>query len=200
MTRNLTDIFSDILKEQVISVSDFIIKKHNKPDLSISIRLCKKEELTEILALQSIVYRRIAAKETFIYTTEEELSESLEADVCIGAYHHNSLIAFTLMVSNPESSRNLGYCLNYNQQQCLKCVTYDTTFVHPDYNGYGLQRLFISLKDSIARELGACEALATVSPENITSLDNLKAGGFVIADEKKMYGVLNRYIMRKTLV
>lgn len=178
----------------------YVLKSNNKPDLAISIRQCNIDDLDGIISLQSMVYDSIAEKKTFVYSTVEELTESLETDVCIGAYHHNNLIAFTLMVTNPYSPRNLGFYLNYSQEQCLKCVTYDTTFVHPDYKGYGLQRLFIALKDGVAKELGACEALATVSPDNITSYNNLKASGFLTVDEKKMYGALNRYIMRKALV
>lgn len=199
MTRNLTDVFTKILKVCFLSDGGFILKKDNRPDLAITIRLCKKGELTEIVSLQDNVYNSVTEKKTFVYSTQEELHASLESDVCIGGYHQSNLIAFTLMVSNADSPRNLGFYLNYSREQCLKCVTYDTTFIQPEYKGYGLQRLFISLKDATAKELGANEALATVSPDNMTSLNNLLASGFEIADEKKMYGAFNRFIMRKSL-
>lgn len=178
----------------------FALKKNGLCDLQVIIRQCEKDELEDIIELQRYVYDAVPEKDTFVFSTEEELAESLVTDVCIGAYENDRLIAFSLVVTNPYSPRNLGYYLNYPREKCLRCVTYDTTFVHPSYTGYGLQRVFLSLKDEIARELGACEALATVSPDNTVSLNNLKAGGFDIADEKKMYGERSRYIMSKSLM
>lgn len=181
-----------------LSELSYVLKKNNMPDLEISIRQCKKDDLDAIIALQSVVYNSIAVKQTFVFSTTEELAESLSADVCLGAYRHTQLIAFTLIIK-PYSSRNLGFYLDYSDEECLKCVTYDTTFVHPEYTGYGLQRLFLKLKDSIAKAIGASAALATVSPDNTMSLNNLIENGFVIIDEKQMYGDFYRYIMRKPL-
>ncbi|SHI22554.1 L-amino acid N-acyltransferase YncA [Sporobacter termitidis DSM 10068] len=197
MALNFNQNFDTLL--QRYSEPAFIIEKDKKVQLPIKFRLCAKDDLEEIMALQSEVYENITAKEIFVFSTEDELSESLETDVCIGAYLFGKLIAFTLMVVNPNSLRNLGLYLDYSREQCLKCVTYDTTFIAPEYRGYGLQRLFITMKDAIARELGAREALATVSPDNAASINNLKASGFELAGEKKMYGGLKRYILRKSV-
>lgn len=177
-----------------------ILKKNGMQELRAVIRQCEKDELEEIIRLQSCVYGSITRKDTFVVSTEDELAESLDTDVCIGAYVNGRLIAFTLIVTNPYSPRNLGYYLNYSWERCHKCVTYDTTFVHPSCTGYGLQRVFLSVKDAIAADLGASEALATVSPDNAVSLKNLMNDGFEIADEKNMYGDRRRYIMRKTLI
>jgi GNAT superfamily N-acetyltransferase len=178
----------------------YTLEKNGSTGLRVLIRRCVRDELEEILGLQQCVYDTVQDKDTFVLSTEKELAESLETDVCLGAYVNDRLIAFTLVVINPASARNLGYCLNYPQEISRGCATYDTTFVHPSYTGYGLQRLFLSLKDAAARENGAGVALATVSPDNRVSLNNLKAGGFEIAEEKRMYGDRLRYVMRKSLI
>jgi hypothetical protein len=180
--------------------SVFVLKKNGAHELQVVVRQCAKEELEDIMELQKTVYDTVTEKDTFVFSTEDELSESLATDVCLGAYLSDRLIAFTLVVTSPYSPRNLGYYMDYSREQCDSCVTYDTTFVHPSFTGYGLQRLFLTLKDLIAAEAGAHEALATVSPDNTISLTNLKAGGFVIAEDKKLYGDRRRYIMRKSLV
>lgn len=187
-------------KDKAFTAVHYVLKKNRMDELQAVIRQCCRDELEDIMQLQSTVYDTVGDKDTFVLSTEDELAESLAADVCIGAYVNGRLIAFTLIVTNPCSPRNLGYYLDYSRERRGKCVTYDTTFVHPSYTGYGLQKAFLSVKEAIAVGFGASEALATVSPDNTVSLKNLIAGGFEIAGEKSMYGELCRYIMRKSLI
>ena len=123
----------------------------NKTELKSLIRLCTREELEDILELQGRVYDLLPAKDMFVLTTAEEMAESLEQDVCIGAYYNGAMIGFTLMVVSPDSTRNLGHYLGYSPQWLNRCVTYDTTFIDPAYRGRGLQRMFICLKDKYAK-------------------------------------------------
>ena len=179
--------------------SVFALEHKHKPEIKLRLRLCRPEDLENILALQEQVYDAIEDKDTFVLSTWEEIAESLEKDTCIGAFDGELLVAFTLMVTYPESERNLAKHLNYSAEKSAKCVTYDTTFVHPNYKGYGLQRVFIRLKDLIALNMGAVEALATVSPDNPHSLNNLQAGGFDVVKRKEMYSGVERLILRKKL-
>jgi GNAT superfamily N-acetyltransferase len=179
--------------------AEYISVHNDRQGAKSLIRFCRKDEIDDILALQTRVYNSIKSKETFVMTTAEELAESLQVDVCIGAYHYGRIVSFTLMITYPFSSRNLGWHLGYTQEQCSKCVTYDTTFVDPSYQGHGLQRMFIKLKDKIAMNMGALEALATVSPCNNHSLRNMEANGFKITARKPMYGDYDRLILRKQL-
>jgi hypothetical protein len=171
----------------------------NGSEIELTIRKCGPEHAEDVMSLQKRVYDGIGDKDTFVLTTKEELTESLTLDACFGAFFNDSLIAFTLMVVNRESMRNLGFYLDYGPEMRRQCVTYDTTFIDPQFKGYGLQRFFITLKDSYARNLGATQALATVSPDNKYSLQNLLACGFTIAAEKPMYGRFQRCILRKAL-
>ena len=174
--------------------------KKNGSKIELTIKRCGTEHIEDIISLQNRVYGCIKDKNTFVSTTIEELTDSLLLDACFGAFFNDSLIAFTLMVVNRECSRNLGIYLDYEPEKRLQCVTYDTTFIDPQYNGYGLQRFFIALKDSCARDLGATQALATVSPDNTFSIQNLLSSGFEIAAEKPMYGGFRRCILRKALI
>jgi hypothetical protein len=190
---------ADELLTLLNSNAQFVIEQKNKPALKLVIRLCNLDDFDRIIALQKQVYESLPDKQTFVMTTGEELLESLQYDICLGAFHFGELIAFSLMVINPYSSRNLGLYLDYEPQQCAKCVTYDTTFVSPTYQGFGLQRIFIKLKDKITNKVGMSEVLATVSPDNAYSLHNLVMSGFVIVDRKKMYGDFDRYIIKKQI-
>lgn len=178
----------------------FVFRKKDKSLLELSVRRCRQNELHTILDLQQLVYDRVTNKDTFVRSTKDELSESLISDICIGVFHRGRLVAFTLMVVNRLSQRNLACILGYDEQICRSSVTYDTTFVDPEYTGYGLQRFLSDLRERYAIGLGATAAYATVSPDNAISLKNISSKGFQIIDKKTMYGSYYRYILRKSLV
>ncbi len=167
--------------------------------ITLDIRLCRQDRYEDILRLQRNVYESISDKVTFVQTTKEELVESLDKDFCIGAFSGEELSAFTLMVTNRQSPRNLGCLFDDTAEAARSSVTYDTTFVSPRCVGCGLQRYFIRIKDVIAVLLGADKAYATVSPDNIVSLRNLRSNGFETVDKKRMYGGYWRYVLRKRL-
>lgn len=166
----------------------------------LEIRLCGRENLGGILDLQQKVYGNVSDKDTFVQTTKEELAESLDEDFCVGAFSGDVLAAFTLMIINRASRRNLAYLFDDTEQSAQTSVTYDTTFVDPAYVGCGLQRYFITLKDKLAVRLGAVRAYATVSPDNAFSLSNMTANGFETLGKKQMYGGYWRYIQCKRLI
>ena len=175
--KRLYETVNSVLSPEGNSYSDHVFKNREGATLNTCIRLCRADEIDVITDLQTRVYDSIGNKNTFVLTTGEELSESLSLDVCLGVYDGVKLIAFTLMVVNRNTSRNLGYSLGYDESKCLKCVTNDTTFTDLDYQGYGVQRHLLEIKHAIASKLGAEEMLATVSPENHVSLRNLMSEG-----------------------
>ena len=168
-------------------------------ELALRIRRCGIADLDAILALQEAVRRALPADRLFVRETKAELEESLALDFCLGGYAAERLMVFTLMIVNRATPRNLGWALGYDVPRLLQSVTYDSTFVSPDCRGFGLQRALLPLKDAEARSLGACEALATVAPENTHSLNNLLFCGFEILGQRQMYGGLDRFIVRKRL-
>ncbi len=136
----------------------------------------------------------------FVLTSRDEFQESLEQDLVFGIFtEKEQIVALSLVITGRDCERNDGRYFDYTPEQLRKCVTYDTTFVHPDFRGYGFQRLFVELKDQESRKLGAEEAFSTISPDNEHSLNNVIARGFTIAAEKELFGGRRRYIMRKCL-
>ncbi len=176
-----------------------VFEGRDKPPLRALTRLCDPEDLAPLLALQQRVYDALSDKDTFVLLSEAELFDSLANDVCIGTFAGETPIAATVVVKNRCSPRGLPYQLGLDQEACLRAVTYDSTFVDPKFTGYGLQRYFMGIKNEIARELGASEAYATVSPQNAVSLQNLLAGGFTIAERRTLYDKHDRYVMHRIL-
>lgn len=151
------------------------------------------------MGVQNKVIAGLSERHIFERTSDKQIEESLREDFCLGAFCEGELAAAAIMVVNRVTPRNLGVHLGYDEERLRRCATCDSVFVLPEFRGYGLQSLFCRLWDEAALELGCTEELATVSPDNLASLINLRASGFEILDENVMYTGVRRYIVGKEL-
>jgi hypothetical protein len=159
----------------------------------------EESDLQDIIDLQDTVHRGIGDRDIFHDTTPDEFRESLLLDKCFCVMYDEKLVGFTLMIVPRISYRNFGTDLGYEEAQMKKCVSMYTSFVHPDHCGYGLQRLFFELREQTGIEIGAAEALTTIAPGNDFSLRNACAMGYEIVKRTRLYGGLDRFILRKDL-
>ena len=173
--------------------------KHERPDPMDKTRFEMKklipEDLPEVLMLQERVHSTMADPSCFVMTSEEEFSESLEKDLCLGIYHNGVLAAASLLIYNRDTDRNLGKKMGFDP---LECATLDTAFVDERFRGAGLQRELISCRLREAYLNGAKYSFATVAPENTHSLNNLTDSGFEIYKKTHMYGNYLRYVLIRT--
>lgn len=166
----------------------------NAGEVRLLLRTMEVHEAEKAMELQRRVWSAMPDPSLLAETSIEEIRESAQLDICIGAFEGERLAAFSLMVVNRESeSRNAG---QKNGHDPKLCVTFDTVFVDPDYRGLGLQKYLFHCQMEIAAGLGAHYAFATVAPSNVHSLNNMLACGFKILDRKLLYGNRDRYIMR----
>lgn len=166
---------------------------------TFEIRRCTEEDLDAILALQLSVFEQLCDQSVYALVGEEEIHESLLEDYCFGTYLDGELIAYTMMIANRISYRNYGTYVGYPEERQAKCVSMEITLVDERYRGYGLQKLFVRLREEIARELGATEALVTIAPGNDYSLANLVNSGYEIIDTRPLYEGAVRHILSKRL-
>ena len=75
----------------------------------------------------------------------------------------------------------------------------EITIVDESCRGFGLQKLFVALREEKARSLGATEAMVTIGPDNKYSLQNLLDSGYEIIDTRALYEGAMRHILRKQL-
>lgn len=91
---------------------------------------------------------------------------------------------------------NLGYDLDFDEEQLMRVVHMDTAAVHPDYRGQKLQyRMMMEAEKEIARS-GEKILLCTVHPDNCYSIRNVLQQGYVIMKRMGKYGSV-RYLLRK---
>lgn len=163
------------------------------------LRRCTEEDAEAILALQDRVHDFLPNKDFMKKLTREELLESLTQDYGFCFMEGDRLAAFTMMVGPCVSYRNAGTALDYTEEELKKTVSMDISFVDPDYRGFGLQKEFFSLREDAARSLGATQCLTTIAPDNAYSLNNALRSGYEEVTRAKLYGGLDRIILRKYL-
>lgn len=163
------------------------------------LRRCDEKDFPAVVSVQDKVIAGLNESHVYERTSDEQIEESLREDFCLGAFCEGELAAAGIMVVNRVTPRNLGVHLGYDEARLRRCATCDSVFVLPQFRGYGLQSIFLRLWDEAALGFGCTEELATVSPDNLASLRNLRANGFEIFDEKVMYTGVRRYIVGKKL-
>ena len=178
---------------------NFTLLRHSGKEETFLIRRCIETDLSNIMKLQLKVYNELSDPGLYALVSEEDIHESLIEDYCYGTYHDDRLVAFTMMIANRISHRNYGTYIGYPKERLPKCVSLEITIVDSAYRGFGLQRLFVRIREEEAKRHGAEEALVTIAPNNDYSLNNLLKSGYEIIETRPLYEGAMRHILRKTL-
>ena len=96
------------------------------------------------------------------------------------------------------ASNNYGYDLGLTEQELLQVVHMDTSAVHPDYRGRGLQQKMVQTAEEALSGWGRRILLCTVHPDNVYSLNNMQKQGYTIQKRVSKYGS-QRFILRKDI-
>lgn len=167
--------------------------------LFVDFRRATPDDLDKVLALQDAIVEALPDKDLYATFSREESLGQLEHDICMIAECNGEVAGYSVMIPNdPDNPENYGKHFNYSREQLAKTVSMDLTMVAPKYRGYGIQRIFNKLRLGMASEMGATEALTTISPDNPYSYRNFLVLNFDIVDERELYGGKKRYILRKT--
>jgi len=96
------------------------------------------------------------------------------------------------------SACNYGYELGLTEEELLQVVHMDTSAVHMDYRGMGLQGKMVRTAEAELSGQGRRILLCTVHPDNCYSLNNMLKQGYEIQKRVGKYGS-ERYILRKDI-
>ncbi len=96
------------------------------------------------------------------------------------------------------ASYNYGYDLDLTEEELLQVVHMDTSAVHADYRGQGLQGKMVRTAEAELSGQGRKILLCTVHPENRYSLNNMLKQGYQIQRRVAKYGS-ERYVLRKDI-
>lgn len=169
-----------------------IIKKHVgdiiKPE-EYTMRLIDERELEEVVKLQQVVYDKLPNKQVlYIDTYDEMLADMKLGAKIIGVFNEeDKVIAYRYVGFPGLDDKNLGNDIHLPKNELDRVVHLETTVVHPDYRGNGLQSLTLEQMIPVVKELGYKHLLCTVSPQNYFSLFNIMKNGLKIKALKKKY-------------
>jgi GNAT superfamily N-acetyltransferase len=188
-----------------------IVKKHVGESIEqegYEMRLIVQQELEEVVALQELVYSKLPNKQVLYMDSYDEMLTDMKLGAkIVGVFNQNQdLIAYRYVGFPGYDDKNLGYDINLPQKELGKVVHLETTVVHPDYRGNGLQSLTLQQMIPVVKEMGYKHMLCTVSPQNYFSLFNIMKNGLKIKALKRKYGDVNsgkdglwRFILHRNL-
>lgn len=167
--------------------------KHNKDSIvqeGYVMRLINERELDEVVALQNHVYSLLPNKQVlYVDSYEDMLTDMRLGAKILGVFNEkDELVAYRYVGFPGHDEKNLGYDIKLNENELDKVVHLETTVVHPDYRGNGLQSSTLEQMIPLVKELGYKHLLCTVSPQNFYSLFNIMKNGLKIKALKKKYG------------
>ncbi|MFF2481117.1 GNAT family N-acetyltransferase [Paenibacillus sp. NPDC058071] len=168
----------------------------------LKLRNIEYADIPEIVALTREVATRMPEPSHFVSTDEECLVNYLhdEVGVITGACDEQGRIAaYTILTFPGRSEDNLGRELGISEDELPLVASLDTTIVHEDARGQGLQLQFHRHREQIARSRGMRYLYATVHPDNAYSIRNLEAAGLTRRFTRFMYGGLPRHCYAKEL-
>ncbi len=185
-----------------------LVNKHSKAkqNMDFYVKYVEPKEIPEVLKLQDYIYEQIKRKEIFVRDTEEDLVEALnDKGIIFGIYTNEGRLAAYRFINVPgESSNNMGNDVYLPKSEFHKVVHLETTVVHPDFRGLGLQKLTLDYATKWSIANGYRYLFCTVSPYNPISLNNIMGGELKVRNLKKKYATKEhdgylRYILFRDL-
>ncbi len=178
------------------------LKRRNKGQVNAYFKRLDISYLDEIMNLQSKIYDLLDKKNFYFNTSRHEFINILNnIGTVIGCIscENDELIAIGVCAAYKLNEENYGYDFEFEEEDLLKTVNFESTIVLPEYRGNNLQRKIIGILEECAAEENMKYIGATADPDNIYSVNNIKSMGFEIIKEKEKYGGLRRYIFKKEI-
>lgn len=186
------------VKHCMVHVNPYPDQEEKK--MEIQIRNAGAEDAPEILEIMKAAADELENKEW--YVTDDEayiLAHMSEKGFTLKAIAGEKIMGF-LIVHMPElEPEHLGDWAGLTDEQKRRSAYMDSVCVRREARGMGLmKRLLQSAQEALASQ-GICHVLATVHPQNQSSLRSFLAMGYREIARAKKYGGLPRVIVYKEI-
>ena len=165
--------------------------------MNIQIREIGMAEVHKYLEFLHEVKALMEQEEWFFLDPDEEVYDMMEQDAMgIWLAEDGERIAAVFCVVYPGMQNfNLGYELDFSEEDLNRVVHMDTAAVHPDYRGQGLQyRMMLHAEQELRGRILLC----TIHPDNKYSLNNVLKQGYTLNYTTEKYGSI-RHVLRKDI-
>ena len=152
--------------------------------------------LEETLALRNYVRDQMTNQRWFAPSGREDFEAVLRDGFGLLCLVEGKVIAsLQCLLENVEYGHDL-----YEEEDMVRdCADYSDVFVHPDYQGNGLQNFMEKRMEELCLRAGKKIILWTVDPENSYSYNNFIKSNYHPVARLKKYGGLDRLLMKKEL-
>lgn len=168
--------------------------------MDITIRKGTQEDTEGFILLLREIWDEMECKDWFYLDPPDVVREMMSdgaMELWVAMDGERLAAAFTVLIPGL-GSMNYGYDLEFDEESLLQVANMDTIAVHPDYRGFGLQRLLMQEAEIWAFANGYRTLLCTVHPDNCFSLNNMLKLGYSIERKLPKYGSV-RYLLKKEI-
>ncbi len=165
-----------------------------------TIRFARYSDWKRVNSIMEKMEEEIDDTNIFVADDSDFIKNHIEKEGFIVVAGHKKRIAAFLIVRFPkESEDNLGYDLDFSEDDLMRVNHMESVIVTGDHRGNALMRQLIEFAEPVAKIMGYTIAMATVSPDNPYSLNNFLAMGYREVMKKTKYDGVERVILRKDL-
>ena len=185
----------------------FFVNLNNKENReTFEIEQPNASDINSIIELQNEVVSHMNASGWYQMSTQEEIEKAINDNrnyLCLSVKHEGKLIAFAYVILTPDIEHNLYCDLKKNgidfSYDSNDYAIFETSFVSPEYRGYGLQAFLIKALSNWTKLIGKKAICATIHPDNIYSERNFAKNGYVNITELPLskHGSKRNYFILK---
>lgn len=166
----------------------------------MSIEMAGDRDVDGICSVMESVSREIHDPGVFYADDRQFISDHITScGFTLKACADGGIVGFLIVRYPGDAEDNLGRDIGLGPEELDSVFHIESVAILPEYRGHGLQRCLVAEGEAIAARDGRRFALATVSPVNRYSLDNMLVLGYSIVTTCPKYGS-TRHILRKDLL
>ena len=148
-------------------ICGMIEKMEKGADYMTEIVLATEKDIPELMAMIHEIYDAIPIKEWFCLNSDEAVTGYMTTGgFALKAMCDGKLAGVFIVRTKELGEENIGYDLNFNEEQRKQSAHMEIAMVRKEYRGQGLQRFMMEKAEQMLIEQGFQYLLGTAPPDN----------------------------------
>ena len=170
--------------------------------MNFTFELASSKHVSEIMDLMHYAKDTVTKKEWFVDDDEPFVRSLLEGKgFIILARPENSrqLAGFFFVKFVGDAPDSLARFSDLSAEKLPYCAHMDSAAVYPEFRGHHLQAQMTAEAEKQLLQTPYRYLFATIHPDNLFSLNNMRSMGYEVINRVRIYGGLDRYVIFKEL-